>query len=85
MAQSVPLTAPESVGSGSSEGTDSGTGRLAFLLLGQEEFKEHHSEITQCKFSGSGCVIGNLKQDLFYQNLQQDLFCQNAPAPAILR
>ena len=59
VAQSVPLTAPESVGSGSSEGTDSGSGRLAFLLLGQEEFKEHHSEITQCKFSGSGCVIGN--------------------------
>jgi hypothetical protein len=32
--------------------------RLAYLLLGQEEYKEHHSEITQCKFSGSGCVIG---------------------------
>ena len=33
--------------------------RLAYLLLGQEEYLEHHSEVTQCKFSSSGYTIAS--------------------------
>ena len=33
--------------------------RLAYLLLGQEEYQEHHSEVTQCKFSSSGYSIAS--------------------------
>ena len=55
VAQSVPLANPDTASVTSSDG------RLAYLLLGQEEYKEHHSEITQCKFSGTGCVIGESK------------------------
>lgn len=36
----------------------SATGKLAYLLLGQEDYKEHNSEVTQCRFSGSRCIIG---------------------------
>ena len=35
------------------------TGRLAYLLLGQEEFSEHQSEITHCRFSSSGNFIAS--------------------------
>ena len=40
--------------------------RLAYLLLGQEEYQEHHSEVTQCKFSSSGyCIASRYKVDFF--------------------
>ena len=33
--------------------------KIAYLLLGQEEYLEHHSEITHCKFTTSGFVIAS--------------------------
>jgi len=40
-----------------------GDTRLAYLLLGQEEYDEHHSEITQCRFSHSGTTIASSDVD----------------------
>jgi WD40 repeat protein len=37
--------------------------RLAYLLLGQEEYQEHNSEVTQCKFSSSGYTIASSDVD----------------------
>ena len=44
--------------------TVSGPGeRLSYLLLGQEEYLEHNSEVTQCKFSASGYNIASSDTD----------------------
>jgi len=40
-----------------------GDQRLAYLLLGQEEYDEHHSEVTQCRFSHSGTTIASSDVD----------------------
>ena len=37
--------------------------RLDYLLLGQEEYLEHHSEITHCKFATSGSVVASSDVD----------------------
>ena len=37
--------------------------RLDYLLLGQEEYLEHHSEITHCRFSTSGSVVASSDVD----------------------
>ena len=43
---------------------DENEARLAFLLLSQEEYGEHHSEVTQCKFSrGLGNVVASSDVD----------------------
>ena len=36
---------------------------MAYLLLGQEEYHEHHSEVTQCRFSSSGYTIASSDVD----------------------
>ncbi len=33
--------------------------KLAFLLLGQEEYQEHRSEVTHCRFTSSGSAIAS--------------------------
>lgn len=45
----------------SESGSNNSTGgeRMAYLLLGQEEYGEHHSEVTQCKFSSSGYLMAS--------------------------
>ena len=37
--------------------------RLDYLLLGQEEYLEHHSEITHCRFTTSGSVVASSDVD----------------------
>ena len=49
--------------SGSVTSTTSRGERTAYLLLGQEEFQEHHAEVTQCKFSNSGYMIASSDVD----------------------
>ena len=49
----------DQVGSAGKTGINPGGERLAYLLLGQEEYQEHHSEVTQCKFSSSGYCIAS--------------------------
>ena len=36
---------------------------LASLITGQEEYDEHHSEVTQCRFSHSGTTIASSDVD----------------------
>ena len=40
-----------------------GGDRLDYLLLGQEEYLEHHSEITHCRFTTSGSVVASSDVD----------------------
>ena len=45
------------------ESNQNTSGRLAYLLLGQEEYSEHRSEITHCKFNTDGTVIASSDND----------------------
>ncbi len=45
------------------ENTSKNEHKLAYLLLGQEEYLEHHSEVTQCRFSASGFTIASSDVD----------------------
>ena len=44
---------PSNIGSGI------GGDKMTYILLGQEEYMEHHSEITHCRFSHSGSVVAS--------------------------
>ncbi len=43
--------------------TEEKTEKLDYLLLGQEEYLEHHSEITHCRFTSSGLVVASSDMD----------------------
>ena len=36
---------------------------IFYQISGQEEYDEHHSEITQCRFSNSGATIASSDVD----------------------
>lgn len=43
--------------------SSSASDKMAFLLLSQEEFLEHNSKVTHCRFSSSGAVIASSDLD----------------------
>jgi WD40 repeat protein len=63
----TPRGTASGVESGGSSGTSLSSGdkteKMDYLLLGQEEYLEHNSEITHCRFTTSGLVVASTDVD----------------------